>query len=297
MRNFGVGLLWSIGIPLVLLIVGIASLPSSLIIAPILMLYAIICIFKPISFPGRLKKWGLPGRGWAIVASITLLVVTSGLITHDNELQYQELEVLREADYPAYMRKIKTFDRSKWLDELKASAPEEYLVAIKKIDEEIWFRDVKTLDPSAYAKELDRRKRVIKDLEEEAHQLPAADLNGNIQAYKKLAKLSPDNKRYRDKITVYENLQWQEKKCTNAYKNDAYFAAQDYVKIRLKAPRSAKFPLMEFSSRVGSDCIYYVSSYVDAQNGFGAQIRTYWQVEIIKKPKDVWKLKTINIVQ
>lgn len=54
----------------------------------------------------------------------------------------------------------------------------------------------------------------------------------------------------------------------------AYNYSQDRVKELLKAPASAKFPDFEnrFVEMVGDD--YKVQAYVDAQNGFGAMIRT-----------------------
>ena len=61
----------------------------------------------------------------------------------------------------------------------------------------------------------------------------------------------------------------------------AYSKAKDYVKQRLKAPSTAKFPFQLFSTDVLvnylGDGQYLVRSYVDSQNSFGAMIRTYFQ--------------------
>jgi hypothetical protein len=53
--------------------------------------------------------------------------------------------------------------------------------------------------------------------------------------------------------------------------------AQTEVENRLKSPRSAKFPWGTPACEV-TDNTYMVHSYVDAQNGFGALIRSNWVV-------------------
>jgi len=53
----------------------------------------------------------------------------------------------------------------------------------------------------------------------------------------------------------------------------AYIYCQDWVKDRLVAPSTADFPL-EPVDVTKKDDKYYVESYVDAQNSFGAKIRT-----------------------
>ena len=62
----------------------------------------------------------------------------------------------------------------------------------------------------------------------------------------------------------------------------AFVASQSFVKPRLKAPSTSVFPYITSDgvtvSPTGS-CKYAVLGYVDAQNGFGAQIRTRYVVE------------------
>jgi len=68
-----------------------------------------------------------------------------------------------------------------------------------------------------------------------------------------------------------------------------------YVKQLLKAPSTAKFPPCDFGkvSRLG-DKQYRYQSYVDAQNSFGAMVRTYYVVEMEYLGNDEWKLKDIK---
>lgn len=56
---------------------------------------------------------------------------------------------------------------------------------------------------------------------------------------------------------------------------------EDIIKEKLKSPSTAKFPsLSDWSIYEKSYNTYSVSSYVDAENGFGAEIRTYFSLTV-----------------
>ena len=56
---------------------------------------------------------------------------------------------------------------------------------------------------------------------------------------------------------------------------------EDIIKEKLKSPSTAKFPsLSDWSIYEESYNTYSVSSYVDAENGFGAEIRTYFSLTV-----------------
>lgn len=76
---------------------------------------------------------------------------------------------------------------------------------------------------------------------------------------------------------------------------DVCITAHLYVKQLLKAPSTAKFPPCDFGkvSRLG-DKQYRYQSYVDAQNSFGAMVRTYYVVEMEYLGNDEWKLKDVK---
>jgi hypothetical protein len=79
-------------------------------------------------------------------------------------------------------------------------------------------------------------------------------------------------------------------------KMTAYFASQKFVKNRLKAPSTAKFPW--FSEVVVKDLgggRFSVSGYVDAQNSFGAQIRTNYTCVLKGADELNWTLESINM--
>lgn len=70
-------------------------------------------------------------------------------------------------------------------------------------------------------------------------------------------------------------------KCGNSGSVTAHTMAEHYVGARLKAPSSAKFPRYDDSqvAYIG-DCEFTVRSYVDAQNSFGAMLRSNYYVRL-----------------
>ena len=73
--------------------------------------------------------------------------------------------------------------------------------------------------------------------------------------------------------------------------------AQTFVKRHLKAPATAEFPwgMDEYSIVSLGDGRWKVSSYVDAQNGFGAMVRSQWDVTLRRKEDGSAWLEDINI--
>lgn len=60
----------------------------------------------------------------------------------------------------------------------------------------------------------------------------------------------------------------------------AYTMAKRAVEARLKAPATADFPWLNYTVNQLSDGTYVVTSYVDAENSFGAKIRSNWTVQL-----------------
>jgi hypothetical protein len=58
--------------------------------------------------------------------------------------------------------------------------------------------------------------------------------------------------------------------------------AKDFIKKQILTPSTAKFPSSDdiMVKREKGDSTFYVSSYVDAQNAFGAMIRNEWRIHI-----------------
>jgi len=79
-------------------------------------------------------------------------------------------------------------------------------------------------------------------------------------------------------------------------KMTAYFASNDFVKSNLKAPSTAKFPWFRevFVDDLGGGR-YRVTAYVDAQNTFGAQIRTNYTCVVKGEDSIHWTLESIDM--
>jgi hypothetical protein len=63
--------------------------------------------------------------------------------------------------------------------------------------------------------------------------------------------------------------------------------SEDFVKRMLKAPATAEFG-DEVATHLGSEK-YRVSGYVDAQNAFGAKLRSTWTCTVQNTDGDNWK--------
>lgn len=78
----------------------------------------------------------------------------------------------------------------------------------------------------------------------------------------------------------------------------AYLMMEEYVEQRLKAPASAEFPgamdKRNHTQRL-ADQQYRITSHVDAQNGFGAQIRTGFSGVIEQVDETTWQLVSLEI--
>jgi hypothetical protein len=79
----------------------------------------------------------------------------------------------------------------------------------------------------------------------------------------------------------------------------AFVMSQEFVKRSLKAPSTAEFPWITDDQVAVSpkpDCGFHVVAWVDAQNGFGAQIRSRYVVDLkYLDGSGEWQLTAINI--
>lgn len=89
--------------------------------------------------------------------------------------------------------------------------------------------------------------------------------------------------------------------CSEQGRTSAYTMAQTFVERRLRAPASAEFPWMTGEGvRVihRSGCDFTVHGYVDAQNGFGALIRTRFVADLTYSPDaDEWRAREILLLE
>jgi len=76
----------------------------------------------------------------------------------------------------------------------------------------------------------------------------------------------------------------------------AFVYSKYFVEQRLSSPSTADFPFSDYTTSYLGDCTHMVSSYVDAQNGFGATVRTYYKARMqYNKSQDEWRLISIDM--
>ena len=79
----------------------------------------------------------------------------------------------------------------------------------------------------------------------------------------------------------------------------AFVMSQTFVKKRLKSPSTADFPYMSsegVSVFYQGECKHQIFAYVDAQNSFGAMLRTEYYAEVQnEKGTDTWRLLDLKM--
>jgi len=77
---------------------------------------------------------------------------------------------------------------------------------------------------------------------------------------------------------------------------DAWGMCREFVEESLKAPRTAKFPwgYSKFTTHLGGGK-YRVRAYVDAQNSFGALVRSDFDCTVQYAGEDRWRLENLAI--
>ena len=79
----------------------------------------------------------------------------------------------------------------------------------------------------------------------------------------------------------------------------AYSMTQGWVEDRLKSPSTADFPGGRYDEHTTQidDNTFRVSSYVDSQNSFGAEIRTHFEAEVEFLGDDKWRLNRLDFFE
>lgn len=72
----------------------------------------------------------------------------------------------------------------------------------------------------------------------------------------------------------------------------AFVMSQKFVRNRLKAPSTAQFPHSSSTREIGK-CRYEVTAYVDAQNAFGAMLRTRYSAVMQYNGDRMWSASDI----
>ncbi|MBX3575474.1 MAG: hypothetical protein KF694_24290 [Mesorhizobium sp.] len=76
----------------------------------------------------------------------------------------------------------------------------------------------------------------------------------------------------------------------------AFAVSQDAVRAKLKAPSTASFPWTPIRAQHTGDCKFQVLAYVDAQNGFGAMIRSNYIATLAYSPETKgWRVTSVQL--
>lgn len=94
----------------------------------------------------------------------------------------------------------------------------------------------------------------------------------------------------KDKRDAQKTPEQKAQEQEQAIRSDAKFACRSFVEKSLKAPSTAEFQNYDqFTIIGGVDGSYIVGGYVDAQNSFGAKLRTKFHCTVTKTG-DNWQL-------
>lgn len=170
------------------------------------------------------------------------------------------------------------------------------LAAMKSQQPQKWMAALKEAFPDQYEEVLRTRGELTDKLLAEVKSVPSSELARNKALYAQLVALNPTNEAYLEKFSSYsEKLvaeNWKAENCTFDRSREIGLYVQPIVKSGLKAPRTAKFP-WDLSGAYLGECRYRYSSWVDAQNGFGALIRTHYSATLILTPSG-WTLESLD---
>jgi hypothetical protein len=84
-------------------------------------------------------------------------------------------------------------------------------------------------------------------------------------------------------------------KQTGDYDLEANTFCERQVRERLKSPSSADFPFLDYVATHQGNDKYIVKSYVDAQNSFGATLRSDWVCVVQRRGYDNFELIDLAI--
>ncbi len=159
---------------------------------------------------------------------------------------------------------------------LKETDPSAYLAALKDYDQSRWIAELKTIDPEQHAIEVARiAEEEVRRREEEAKQQEEERVAAEAEAKQRRLE-----------------------ECGEKNESMAFVMSQEFVKRRLRAPATADFPSWpsEYRSQAIGDCKYQVITYVDAQNGFGALIRSRYSATMLLHPDEgSWSALEVNM--
>lgn len=102
---------------------------------------------------------------------------------------------------------------------------------------------------------------------------------------------------FREEQKAKEKDAKDEKTCSNDI--TAFVISQDFIRKNLKAPTTAVFPYITSDGVMVNylgDCTHEIIAYVDAENSFGAKLRTKYYIKMQnKKGTDEWRVLKLHM--
>jgi hypothetical protein len=144
--------------------------------------------------------------------------------------------------------------------ELRQSDPDAYLAEVIRVDRDRWFAELRELRPDQYEQEVARREA---EADRRAREAEAARL----------------------------------RQCTDSRASEAFTMIQADVRRALVAPSTAEFPRRagQGTGHIG-DCVYRVNGHFDAQNAFGAMLRSTFTGTIRYFPDQRgWQTQSLSV--
>lgn len=149
---------------------------------------------------------------------------------------------------------------------------------------------------SASQQSMEQKKDVtnIKDDKNQTHTLTKEEL-AKAEAYKKSEE---QRKALKEEQEAKEKDEEDEKACSNDI--TAFVMSQDFVRKNLKAPSTADFPSIASDGvqvHYLGNCTHEILAYVDADNSFGAKLRTKYYIKIQSKKgtDDEWRVLKLKM--
>lgn len=250
----------SIGLLAFGMAVSAASPGAGIAVGALLLIVPIIALFRP------MKSLGLSHRGVSLITAVFVgFPVFLVAVVMWEDAKQAELIALKKADPSAYLAVLRTEDHSLWLEELEVMDPERHRAELARIEAE------------RASEEAARRE------EQEA------------QAARERAERETEAARERAEQEA-RDAQERAEECGEKNKSLAYIMSQDFIEDRLRAPSTADFPASQrISIQPIEGCRYRVVAYVDAQNAFGAMIRSHYEAVMELEPGTTyWRLISLD---
>jgi len=311
MNQFSV---WGVALFIALLLTGAlladGTATSSILLFCLIVGICVIALLRPIPGISGLSR---KPAGIFLVLTIVLGLPISNTMTAAT-VQTQALTKLKTSDPSAYLDALKANgDDEAYISEAAVLDPERHRLELERIEQEkaaqkeaklqktyddrlahlmdenprMWLETLTDLRPEVATKVRSTSKTRTAELATAVKLVPASDTGRNLKIYAELFALNPENESYLNKWNFYaskrEQQLWAIDNCKEDKADYVAIIVQDAVKGSLKSPSTAKFPWALGGQSLGN-CRYRVRSHVDSQNGFGAMLRTEYEVEVELTP-------------